>query len=79
MYCLEYEGERRDAMDVERVIGQCDRCGGLVRAQDDWPSCENCGARAQAQLPLVRVETMGRGAWGRAIREQCKAQARVSV
>ena len=48
---------------MDRIIGVCGECRGQVIMYDTWMGagspralCQDCGARAYEQLPIIRME-----------------------
>ena len=71
---------------MEHIIGQCGLCGGhviipeiLMGTGPPRPSCEQCGAQARHQLPVIEMTQTGRAAWGKQLREACGKNKAVLV
>lgn len=48
---------------MDRVLGKCSLCGGLVTLPEAWcatippvPTCTNCGAHEKTKLPTIEME-----------------------
>ena len=60
---------------MEYIIGMCSLCGGHVTLPAAWygnalprPTCEQCGAHAQEQLPTIKMERPSVKALGERLR-----------
>lgn len=59
---------------VQTIIGVCELCRGHVVVPEAWEGpgppravCENCGARAVEQWPVVRMERPRKRDWRRGL------------
>ena len=60
---------------MDKLIGVCSECRGQVIVPEIWMGkdtpralCQNCGALAMEQLPIIQMERQGKAAWRRRLR-----------
>ena len=66
---------------MDTIIGRCSLCTGNVIVPEAWygitipalkPTCTQCGAQAQEQVPLIMMEQPRKATWGQCLRQKQK-------
>ena len=60
---------------MDRLIGVCSECRGQVIVPEIWRGretpralCQDCGALAREQLPVIQMERASKAEWGRRLK-----------